>query len=72
MTTATLFRPGPLPRASASRRPGVPRRPLLLRVMDAIMETNQRRAKGEIAAYVRRHGGAVYDHVERGSAPSPR
>ncbi len=36
------------------------------------METNQRRAEREIAAYVRRHGGAVSDHVERGSVPSPR
>jgi hypothetical protein len=40
--------------------------------MDAIMKTNQRRAEREIAAYVRRHGGAVSDHVERASAPSPR
>jgi hypothetical protein len=42
------------------------RRSFLLRMLDAIAEANQRRAEREIAAYIRRNGGAISDHVERG------
>ena len=68
MTTATLSRSGSLPLARPSSAPvgTTPRRPLLLRAIDAIMAANQRRAEREIAAYIQRHGGAVSDQVERG------
>ncbi|HEX2552680.1 MAG TPA: hypothetical protein VHL98_03200 [Microvirga sp.] len=68
MTTATLSRTGALPFARPSSSPArsAPRRSLLRRLLDAVMDANRRRAEREIAAYIRRNGGAISDQVERG------
>ncbi len=68
MTTTMLPGLGSLPLAGLSSAPvgTASRRPLLLRFLDAVKESNQRRAEREIAAYIQRHGGALSDRVERG------
>ena len=68
MTTTTLSRSGvlPLPRPASAPVRALPRRSLLLRLLDAVMAANQRRAEREIAAYIQRHGGALSDRIERG------
>ena len=69
MTTATLSRTATFPVSRPSSAPAArkaSRRSFLLRMLDAIAEANQRRAEREIAAYIRRNGGAISDHVERG------
>lgn len=66
MTTATLPRTAACPAVRLPSPAAAPRRSLLLRVVDAVAEANRRRAEREIAAYVRRNGGAISDAIERG------
>jgi hypothetical protein len=53
--------------ATLPSREGAPpaRRPLVLRIVDAIAESNRRKASREIARFVARNGGCLTDAVER-------
>ena len=48
-----------------SRGAAPARRPLLLRIVDAIGESNRRKADREIARFIARNGGCLTDTVER-------
>jgi hypothetical protein len=56
--TAVLSR-----RQSAVRAPS--RRPLLLRIIDAVADSNRRKADREIERYIERNGGRLTDNLER-------
>jgi hypothetical protein len=49
----------PLPQSLSGRN-------LLLRVVDAIRDSNRRKAEREIARYIERNGGRLTDTIERG------
>ena len=69
MTSATLSRSASFPASrpdSAAPARTAPRRNILLRLLDAIAESNRRKAERQIAEYIRRNGGALTDTLERG------
>ncbi|HEU0157849.1 MAG TPA: hypothetical protein VFR00_00980 [Hyphomicrobiaceae bacterium] len=62
MSTLTYTNSDYDPRAAASASP---HKPVWRRAYDAVMQSQQRRAEREIAAYLSRHGGLLTDDMER-------
>jgi len=68
MTSATRFG-SVAPALSSSRSAALPspaRPNLFRRIIDAVAESNRRKAEREIAAFIRRNGGKLTDSLERG------
>jgi hypothetical protein len=42
-----------------------PRRGFLLRIVDAVADSNRRKAEREIARFIERNGGRITDRLER-------
>ncbi|HEX2136258.1 MAG TPA: hypothetical protein VHG30_10190 [Microvirga sp.] len=72
MTSLPLVRTLRVPVSSrAGAEPGrAPRRGILLRIVDAIAESNRRKAEREIALFLARRGGQLTDDLERRIARS--
>ncbi|WP_046867194.1 hypothetical protein [Microvirga massiliensis] len=51
-------------RASPPRAVRPPRRNLILRIVDAIAESNRRKAEQEVAGYIARNGSRFTDRLE--------
>ena len=68
MPSATTFGPAAFraPQARRAAPPSPTRRTLLLRIVDAVADSNRRKAEREILRFTERNGGKLTDSVERG------
>ena len=55
----------PFPNRAAAERSAAGSRGFLLRIVDAIAESNRRKAEREIARFIARNGGELTDDLER-------